>query len=274
MMNQKLSVGRIDVSSMFDMHSHILWGMDDGAKSIENSIAMGSISYNEGVHTIVATPHFRGKRDPQIFLSHMAERIELLIPSLKALGIDIEILPGAEVYMDVDVLDSEYLDRLSLAGSRYILIELPTMEVPSFTHNFIYELQLRGFIPIIAHPERNRAIMKDPNLLYNIVDAGCLAQITAGSIYGLFGSKVRECAKVLLTHQMIHMVGTDAHSEEGRAPYMLEARDIMLDWIDEKKVTDILYNIPQKIVEDESMQVVPPLRYEKKKKRFFWFFNR
>lgn len=272
--SQRSSVGRTDVSSMFDMHSHILWGMDDGAKAIENSIAMGSISHNEGVHTVVATPHFRDVRDPQFFLSEMAERIELLTPSLKVLGIDIEILPGAEVYLDIDVLDSEYLDKLGLAGSRYMLVELPTMEVPSFAHHFLYELQLLGFVPVIAHPERNRAIMEDPNLLYSIVDSGCLAQITAGSIYGLFGSKVKECAKILLTHQMIHMVGTDAHSERGRAPYMLEARDILISWVGEKKATDILYNIPQKVIRDESMQVSSPILYEKKRSFFSRLFNR
>lgn len=258
---------------MYDMHSHILWGMDDGAESIENSIAMGSIAYNEGVHTVVATPHFRGVEDPQLFLSTMDGKIGLLKRSLHVLGIDIEILRGAEVYMDIDILESDYLGSLGLGGSRYILIELPAMEVPHFTPNFMYELQLKGFIPVIAHPERNSAIMEDPNVLFSLVDAGCLSQITAGSLYGLFGSKVKKCAEVLLTHNMAHMLGTDAHSETGgRGPFMGRARDELESILDQDKVQDILYNIPERVLQNEHIEVMPPIWYKKKKRRFFWFF--
>src|SRR5690606_28635776 len=124
---------------------HILWGMDDGAKSIEDSVAMGSIAYNEGIHTIVATPHFRHIEDLCTFLSDMDEKRKLLKPSLQVLNVDIDIVRGAEVYIDMDIIDSGYLDRLGLGGSRYILVELPSMEVPHFAEYFMYELQLKGF---------------------------------------------------------------------------------------------------------------------------------
>ena len=257
---------------MFDMHSHILWGMDDGAKSIEDSVAMGSIAYNEGIHTIVATPHFRHIEDLCTFLSDMDEKIKLLKPSLQVLNVDIDIVRGAEVYIDMDIIDSGYLDRLGLGGSRYILVELPSMEVPHFAEYFMYELQLKGFIPVIAHPERNSAIIRDPNILYNFVDAGCLSQVTSSSLTGVFGSKVRECARILLTHDMVHMLGTDAHSVGGRGPYMKASRKQLISLVGEKKAQDILYNIPQLILNDELMEVVPPIRYKKKKKRFFGLF--
>lgn len=270
-MNRILRVGRIDEKLMFDMHSHILWDMDDGSKTVEDSIAMGSIAYNEGVHTIVATPHLRYVEDVQLFLSTMDEKINFLMTSLNVLNIHMDIVKGAEVYADMNLLESEYLTELGLGGSRYILIEFPSAEVPHFAEYFMYELQLKGFIPVIAHPERNGAIIRDPNILYNFVDAGCLSQVTSGSLNGIFGSKVQECARILLTHDMVHMIGTDAHSVGRRGPYMKDAREKLINLVGEKKAYDILYNIPILILNDENIEVVPPIRY-KKKKKFFGFF--
>lgn len=255
---------------MFDMHSHILWDMDDGAKSIEQSIAMGSIAFNEGVHTIVATPHFVDVEDPQLFLANIDNKIGLLKPSLHALGIDIEILKGAEVYMDPGILEMDILNALTLGNSRYILVEMPAFEVPMFARDVFYQLQLKGLIPVIAHPERNSAIINDPNVLYDLVDAGCLTQITSGSLYGLFGSHVRACAKVLVTHDMVHMIGTDAHSEGRRGPYMKRAKEVLIQWAGDEKAEDILFNTPDRLLKNEKINIPPPKKYKRKR---FWFFK-
>ena len=148
---------------MIDIHSHILWGMDDGPDSMEESLAMASIAAKEGISTIVATPHCIDEKDLAGFAQRVEEKCQQLNKALDGEGILLKVVPGAEVYMDLDILEWTGLDELTLGNTNYILIEMPMGEVPRYAENFLYHIQLKGLIPIIAHPERNRVIMEDPN---------------------------------------------------------------------------------------------------------------
>lgn len=257
---------------MIDIHSHILWCMDDGPESMEESLAMASIAAKEGISTIVATPHCIDEKDLTGFAQRVEEKCQQLNKALDREGIPLKVIPGAEVYMDLDILEWTGLDELTLGNTNYILVEMPMGEVPRYAENFLYHLQLKGLTPIIAHPERNRVIMEDPNLLKRFIELGSLAQINTGSITGLFGSKVQESARILLTHNMGHVLGTDAHSRGKRGPYMREAIELTHKWLGEDRAEEIIMTNPRKILQGETLEVDPPKEY-RRKKRFFGLFG-
>lgn len=258
---------------MIDFHCHILWDIDDGADSLEQALSMAAIAAEQGVDRIVATPHCMDERDLKEFAQRVGERCTLLQDILQEEGIDITIAPGAEVYIEPALLEMEGLELITLNNTQYILVELPMGEVPRYTEDFLYHLQLRGLIPILAHPERNLAIIEDPNIMFRLVDLGALVQINTGSITGFFGSRVQNCAQILLTHRMGHLLGTDAHSDRGRGPYMQEALNKLNEWLEPEQVEKITHEIPQSIYFGKTVFISTPMEYHRKKD-FFSFFRR
>jgi len=243
---------------MLDLHCHILPEVDDGAGSIGEALSMATMAVREGIDAVVATPHCLDARNIDAFVQGVERQRQQLQAVLDARQMDLDIFLGAEVFMDPAFLKVGGLERLTINSTRYILVELPMGEVPLYAEDFIYRLRLKGFIPIIAHPERNLAIMRDPNVLYRLVDLGCLCQITTGSLTGLFGKQVKRCARILLTHGMGHVLGTDAHSEGTRGPYMKKAVEQLKAWLNEEEVRDIVNILPYKILGGEVVSVTPP----------------
>ena len=258
---------------MIDIHSHILWCMDDGPESMEESLAMASIAAEEGVSTVVATPHCIDEKDLTGFAQRAEEKCQQLNKALDREGIPLKVIPGAEVYMDLDILEWTGLDELTLGNTNYILIEMPMGEVPRYAENFLYYLQLKGLTPIIAHPERNRDIMEDPNQLIRFIELGSLTQINTGSITGLFGPEVQESARILLSHDMGHVLGTDAHSRRKRGPYLREAIELTYKWLSQDKAEEIITTNPGKIIEGKTLEVDPPREYGRKR-RFLGLFGK
>jgi len=169
---------------MIDFHCHILWDMDDGADSMEQALSMALLAAEEGINTIVATPHCMDERDLKAFARRVQQRCDHLQAMLREEGVDVTIAPGAEVYLDPALLEMGGLESVTLNNTQYILLELPMGEVPRYTEDFLYHLQLKGLVPIIAHPERNLSIIADPNIMFRLVDLGAFAQINTGSITG------------------------------------------------------------------------------------------
>lgn len=255
------------------MHSHILWDMDDGAESLEESLSMTAIALKEGINTIVATPHCIDEQDLEAFAKKVGQRCESLQKALDNKGISLEVIPGAEIYMDPEILDRPGLDRLTIGNTRYILVEMPMGEVPRYAEDFLYHLQLRGFTPIIAHPERNRKIIEQPNILARFIDLGSLTQINTGSIAGFFGPKAQESARILLTHNMGHVLGTDSHSDRKRGPYIKQAFEYLYNWLDKYKADKIIYNNPNTVLKGDVLSVDSPIEY-RPRKRIFSFFKK
>jgi len=253
---------------MIDFHCHILWEMDDGSDSIEQAKSMAFIAANEGIDTIIATPHCMDEKDLKEFAGRVQESCNLLQERVEQDGLEINIVPGAEVYLDPALLEMEGLELITLNNTQYMLIELPMGELPRYTEDFIYHLQLKGLIPIIAHPERNLSIIDNPNIMLRLIDLGALAQINTGSITGFFGSKVQQCAQILLTHGMGHLLGTDAHSDRRRGPYMQEAVRKLREWLEPQQVEEIIYTTPQSIYAGKNVLVSTPTEYHKKKSIF------
>ncbi len=203
---------------MIDIHCHILPGMDDGPASLEESLKMCKIAYNDGIRIIVATPHTLNG----LYLNGK-EEIRNLVEILNSkTDIDIKILPGADVHISPDI--PELIEDGNIMtindNMRYILIEFPYMNVPQNIDRFLFSLKKRGITPIITHPERNLAIQRDIKIMYELLKMGALSQITGMSITGDFGRDVRVCAENLLTHNLVHIISSDAHSQDLRPPIL------------------------------------------------------
>jgi len=144
-------------------------------------------------------------------------------------------------------MDKKDFSGISINGSRYLLMELPMGDIPNYTEDVIYRLRLRGVVPVIAHPERNIRIQEDPNRYYELVDLGALGQVNTGSICGRFGSRVQKCAHILIEHNLVHVLGTDAHSSGTRSPRMREAIRLISKLFGEEQATQMAVHRPRRL---------------------------
>lgn len=209
---------------MIDIHCHILPYIDDGAKHMEESIEMARAAISEGIHTIIATPHhwngtcYNPKRDILKAVKTLNERLEVE-------EIPVTILPGQETRINGEMLEAlkrgELLPLNETSG--YLFVELPSNHVPRYTKQLMFDLQVQGIKPIIVHPERNKEIIENPDLLFEIVRDGTLTQLTAGSIAGRFGKKIKKFSIQLIEANLAHFIASDAHNIKTRPFAMQEA---------------------------------------------------
>jgi len=212
---------------MIDFHSHILPYIDDGAKSFDMSLEMMRISNDDDVKYICATPHYIAG-EYEVNKEAYEEKINGLRYLCEKNNICTNIVSGLEIYINPDLAQLYEDGRIwGINDSRYLLIELPMEQFPLYTEEVFYELRLKGATPIIAHPERNIKIMKNPNLLENLIEQGALAQLNAGSLKGLYGKEVKVFAEELVKRNMIHLIGSDAHNSSSRKPNLSSSLKIL-----------------------------------------------
>ncbi|MGJ5715831.1 tyrosine-protein phosphatase [Staphylococcus equorum] len=206
---------------MIDVHNHILVDVDDGAKSVEESILLLEQAKSEGVTDIVTTPHHLHPRyDNNIQV--VKEKLEELRNNeiIKQLGIN--LYPGQEIRVTDQIIDDIHNGKIEgINNSKYLLVEFPSNEVPHYSHKLFYELQNMGYVPIIAHPERNKAIAENLDILFDLVNGGALSQITSSSLLGDFGRKVKKISLQMIDNNLTHFVASDAHSSSVR-PFVMD----------------------------------------------------
>lgn len=212
---------------MIDIHSHILPGVDDGAQTVEDAIAMARLAVEEGITKIIATPHhMNGKYMNK--KQDIIERVSTLNHLLQNENIPLEVLPGQETRIYGELLeDLEKGDILPLNQSNYLFIELPSGHVPRYTEKLLFDVQLKGLAPVIVHPERNAEIMENPDKLVDLVKKGLLTQVTAGSLTGHFGKKIQKFSLQLIEANLTHFVSSDAHNVSSRAFRMRESISVL-----------------------------------------------
>ncbi|MDQ0243666.1 protein-tyrosine phosphatase [Bacillus fengqiuensis] len=223
---------------MIDIHCHILPGIDDGAKTIEDSVAMAKTAVADGITTIIATPHHQNGRYINEG-SSIIERVQELNDELTKQNIPLTILPGQEprIYGEL-VQDYEKGHVLTLNdGKKYVLIEFSSNQVPKYAEQLLFDIQLQGLNPIIVHPERNAQIMEQPDILYNFVKKGALTQVTASSVTGHFGKKIQKFSQQLIEANLTHFIASDAHNTSGRTFRLNEA----YDFIENQYGIDMIY---------------------------------
>ena len=212
---------------MVDIHHHLLWGLDDGAKDVETSLAMARASAADGVTHVVCTPHANGKfaYDPTLNQAKVAE----LQQRLNDEGTSLTIGLGCDFHLSYDNLQDAKADptRFSINGLGYLMVELPDYALPLQLNETFYELQLAGLIPVLTHPERNPTLQKDQSRLAEWMRGGLLVQVTGDSVTGKMGRTAERMAHDLLAKRWVHFLATDAHDTQRRPPRLSEARDLV-----------------------------------------------
>lgn len=249
---------------MIDMHSHILWGVDDGPKALEETIEMLEQASKEGITAIIATSH---AKHPQYHVPYdiVNEQIETLQQELTNRAISLQLHSGHEVRLCDNMVELIQQKQLhTLANSRYVLLELPSSTVPSYTKNIVLALLEQGMTPIIAHPERNKAIAEKPARLERLIREGAVAQITAGSLAGHFGKTVQKLSLQLVEANLVHTYGSDVHNLTTR-PFLFDAG---LDFLEKKKqvdAVDLLLENNARILENKPFILHEPEEIQTKK---------
>lgn len=247
--------------NFIDIHSHILPGMDDGAKDIEISLEMAQVAAKDGIRLIVATPHVRsGKYEHS--QEEIIKRVAELNHYLGANNIKIMVLPGAEYYLEPSLpqrlADGEIL-TINDTG-RFLLVELSAIMVPEYTERVLYEIQLQGTTPIIAHPERNQILAKHPEMLYAFSQRGILAQVTSTSITGLFGRSVAQVARRFLSDGSVQVMASDGHTPNHRAPLMYDAYCAVKRLWGVQYARRVGWENPAHIVKGQPVEIFRPLK--------------
>ena len=212
---------------MIDIHCHVLPLVDDGPQSETDMRALVELAEAEGIDYIVATPHHRSgpyrNEGPGIL-----DAVTRCNRQIADWGYRVRLTAGQEarIYRDLDEGLSTG-EVIPLNGTNYVLIEFPSGTVPEYSESLIHYLLIEGWIPVIAHPERNKAIMDDPSILHQLVSLGAIGQLTAGSLTGQFGRRVKKFSLALIEHQLVHVLASDAHSTEKRPFHLKEGYQIM-----------------------------------------------
>ena len=236
---------------MLDLHSHILPGVDDGPSTMEESIEMARLAYEDGTRAIVATPHNRDVNE-RSSLSAVRDLANRFRQEIQAQSIPLKVLLGMENHLEMDT--PEQVDRglaIPIEGTQYILIELPFEFYPFYCEEVFFKLQIMGLRPIVVHPERNLAIQDNPRILANMVHWGALTQITAGSITGAFGKEPRKSSKELLKQNLVHIIASDGHTARGtRRPLISPGVAEVAKVTGKEAAFKMVEDIPQAILQD------------------------
>jgi protein-tyrosine phosphatase len=232
------------------------------------SLEMARAAYSEGITKIVATPHHNNGQYYNT-REEILEKVEELNERLEKEGINITVLPGQETRISGELLEQYERDELLTMndGDKYIFIELPSSQVPLYTEKIIYDIQMKGLTPIIVHPERNAELIENPEKLYQLVKKGACTQVTAASVAGKFGKKIKKFSLELIESNLTHFVASDAHNLKGRNFQMLEAYSV----IEKECGPDAKYLFLENaelLVEGSMIIKEVPERIKKKKKLF------
>lgn len=251
-----------------DLHCHILPGVDDGSPDLGHSLNLAKDAVKDGVTHILATPHHLDNE----YVNHAQDIVKAAADfqeQLDANGINLRVFPGQEVHINGD-LPQKYDDLLGIdANKHYMLLEFPHGNVPGYAKRLIFDLKKQGITPVICHPERNHEIQENLDLLYDFISDGALAQITATSYVGGFGSHVAEISKKLVEHNLVQIVASDAHTLKGRKFVLSEALNQIAEDFGEKKAMQFEKNA-EALINGQRVSAGEISKVKKKKR--FWLF--
>jgi protein-tyrosine phosphatase len=239
---------------MIDIHCHILPGIDDGPEAMAETISMFRIAEADGITQIVATPHYRHGEAPDI--SKIQDKIAVVKEQLLKDRISVELLGGADIRLTYELMKGiEKREIPTISNSRYFLLELPDLLPPRISE-CIFEAKLRGYLPVITHPERNYSLISAPEKIKELRAAGAYFQVTAMSLTGNFGSRIKKMAEELLKKGYTDFVATDAHSTKGRPPVLSSAYEYAVRLLNKTEADRIFLENPKKVVENREIKLI------------------
>ena len=230
---------------MVDLHCHVLPAIDDGAESLDQSLEFCRVALEDGVTTLVATPHQKpGQFDntPEAIRG----KVEELRLALREAAIPVEIVEGAEVYLIPDLVASLREGKVCTLGNtgRYLLLELPYQQMPMRVEETVFQLKMAGVTPVLAHPERIAYFTADMDRVEKLVRLGCLSQLTAAALLGGFGEKTRDFSLRLLERGLVHVISSDAHDAIHRPPVLSRARDAAGEVVGTERARQMVSDVP------------------------------
>jgi len=260
--------------TLIDLHCHLLPAVDDGAKDIYNAMSLAKVAVEQGISHLLLTPHHLDGK----YVNHKLDVIQKaahLQDELNKLELPLQIFPSQEVHLNGELLEKIATDDVLFMDEtdRYLLLELPHDDVPKYTEQIIFELVARNIRPVIAHPERNHAIQKDPSKLYELIALGCLTQLTCSSYLGNFGKQVQALTEKIIRSNQGFVFASDAHNFEGRRFLMKEAFERLtaeegLDVVErfQQNARNIINGEDIAELEIKDISTLPPA------KKKFWLF--
>lgn len=236
---------------MIDLHCHLLPDVDDGSKTLEESLALARVAVQDGIRLAVLTPHIHPGRYSNV-RSELLGKVSVFQEALQRHGIPLELRLGGEVRLSVESLELILADEVPYLGTvdgyRIMLLEFPPQLIPVGSQQFVEKLLQMKIRPLIAHPERNRAVMDNPDRIFPFVEAGCWLQLTAASVAGRFGESAHRTALTLLENGWVHVIASDAHNIEYRPPVLSEGRDAVADLLGEESARKMVSKHPAQIL--------------------------
>ena len=268
---------QLNLRGMVDIHCHVLPEVDDGALSLEESVAMCRMAAADGIGTIIATPHmFDGlHQTPEKRTIH--EKIAELEAQLRG---SISILPGGEVRYSYEMFQEapDPLTKIRLNGTSYMLLEFPFQAVPPNIEMTIFQILNAGITPVIAHPERNMRIQERPEILADLVERGAFAQLDAGSLTKSFGPEPYQTAKRIVEAGLGHFIATDAHHEDRRRPILSTAVAVAAEIGGVEYARAMVLDNPTALIQDRALPCqlecdMDALRGRRRSKSWFRFWD-
>lgn len=254
---------------MIDIHAHLAPGLDDGAADEDEALELIQMALKDGVRTVIATPHIiEGRFDNDA--KSILKGIHRLRGAVDEAGLGVRLVIGAEVLLAPGVVEKYQQGVYSTLGeSNYVLVEFPLQEVPPYAGDVLFRLCVAGFTPILAHPERNLRVAREPSVIYELVNKGVLVQVNAGSLTGRFGSQVRALTVLFLSHNLVHFIGSDAHSAR-RPPLLSEAVAVAAKLVGKENALRLVEENPGKILEGEEILIEEPAPISGKAHLYKW----
>ncbi|HEY1182848.1 MAG TPA: CpsB/CapC family capsule biosynthesis tyrosine phosphatase [Bryobacteraceae bacterium] len=239
---------------MVDIHSHIFWGVDDGADTRETTLAMLRVASESGTTDIVGTPHANAESAPD------AEVIDRQMEDLnRAVDGKPRIHRGCELHVSFDAIQDALANprKYTVNGKNFLLLEFAA-QIPPHAEDLLMRLADAGMDPIVAHAERNPVLARKLDQLEKWCERGVLVQITAKSLEGGFGPKALDAAWRMLARGLVHFVASDAHDPEHRPPRLDLARDLVRRKMDEDAADLLFTGNPRNVVEGRNAALVRP----------------
>ena len=256
------------IQGFVDIHCHLIPGIDDGATDWDATLAMAEMAVQDGIETIICTPHQLGA------FAHnhgddIRRRTRELQQQLDDHQIPLTVLPGGDVRIEAEMMTKlRSGEVMSLADQRsHVLLELPH-ELYFPIQDVLRRLEKMGMQGILSHPERNQGLLKDWNIVFDLVRDGCLMQVTAGSLHGTFGSNCQKMAHWMVEHRLVHFVATDAHSPKARRPLIRRAFDVVERLAGRETAERVCCHNPAKVATGKPVSIHAPIT--PKSKGFTW----
>lgn len=239
---------------MIDIHSHILFNIDDGAETLEDSVKLCRDAADNGVKLITATPHFFDYSHIRSFVSERNHKISVLREILDEEDIPISVVAGSELFLNDKVFSAGDLDALTINGSRYMLCEFPLGPFDiDRAPLWIDELVSRGYTPIVAHPERYIEFHRNLYIIDELLDREVVFQVNIDSLTGKNGEEPQKMAVDMVMRKIALLIGSDAHDTEYRHTRLREKFKDLPEFIDERILLDCMDKNAKAILKNEEI---------------------